>query len=529
MSLKFATIPPKRLALALTSAGSSFYVNNILSFDGQNNVTAADLGTQHYVCFRNDTGTRIEIMEIDPATIESSPITILRRGLSFYGDRTTEDTDLKLDWSANETIVQFGTDVPQIFQYLKEYIDSASIAGAVPASTTAAGILVEASQAETDARTATKVVSAVTYKLFTPLDKVRATKYHDYAADAGSTDAYAITVTPAPTAYATGQIFQFKANTVNTGACTLNVNSLGAKTIKKNYNVDLGDAEIKANQIVTVIYDGTNFQLLSPTPIRASVTTTYNSSDTWTKPANLDYIIVELWGGGGGGASAGSSGDPSGGGGGGYNTKLLLESQLGATETITIGAGGAGGAPVGNNGSDGGTTSFGSHLSAYGGGGGSAGGSGEAGGGGGGGTTSTGGTGSTTNGGNGGGLTGGTGGTATALPQGSSFDGAGGGGPNTSFSRGGNSYYGGAGGGGTASDIGGVGGNSVYGGGGGGGGGNNPAAGGTSVYGGNGGAGTNNATGVAGTAPAGGGGGGENGSGGGAGAAGRCKVTEFYK
>lgn len=93
-----------------------------------------------------------------------------------------------------------------------------------------------------------------------------------YAADAGSTDAYAITLSPAPSAYANGQIFAFKANTINTGACTLNVNSLGAKTIKKQYNVDLADGDIKANQLVSVIYDGTNFQMLSPVSNAASGT-----------------------------------------------------------------------------------------------------------------------------------------------------------------------------------------------------------------------------------------------------------------
>lgn len=85
-----------------------------------------------------------------------------------------------------------------------------------------------------------------------------------YAADAGANDTYAITMTPAPAAYVTGMIVNFKANTVNTGAATLNVNSLGAKTIKKWYNQDLADGDIAAGQFVSLIYDGTNFQLLSP-------------------------------------------------------------------------------------------------------------------------------------------------------------------------------------------------------------------------------------------------------------------------
>jgi hypothetical protein len=85
-----------------------------------------------------------------------------------------------------------------------------------------------------------------------------------YAADAGANDTYVITLTPAPTAYTTGMEIKFKANTINTGACTLNVNSLGAKDIRKNGTTVLTDGDIAAGQIVTVVYDGTQFQLQTP-------------------------------------------------------------------------------------------------------------------------------------------------------------------------------------------------------------------------------------------------------------------------
>ena len=87
----------------------------------------------------------------------------------------------------------------------------------------------------------------------------------DYAADAGSTDTYAVTLSPIPSAYFTGMRVFFKANTANTGAATSNVNSLGEKTIKKNKDEDLEDNDILAGQICTVVYDGTNFQLQNPT------------------------------------------------------------------------------------------------------------------------------------------------------------------------------------------------------------------------------------------------------------------------
>lgn len=92
-----------------------------------------------------------------------------------------------------------------------------------------------------------------------------------YFADVGSTDAYYI-VARGVTVLTTGQRFTFKAATSNTGAATLNVNSLGAKTIKKNKTATLADGDILGGQIVEVVYDSTTdtFMLLTPVANSAS-------------------------------------------------------------------------------------------------------------------------------------------------------------------------------------------------------------------------------------------------------------------
>ncbi len=83
-----------------------------------------------------------------------------------------------------------------------------------------------------------------------------------YIADTGAANAYvATTATPTLTALQTGFTISFKAANANTGSSTLNVNSLGAKTIYKNKNQTLQTGDILAGQMVTVKYDGTNFQL----------------------------------------------------------------------------------------------------------------------------------------------------------------------------------------------------------------------------------------------------------------------------
>lgn len=142
----------------------------------------------------------------------------------------------------------------------KKYADDLAIAGSPDASTTTKGIVEEATQAEVDAGTAAGGTSA---RLFQNPSTIRAKLYHDYAADAGSNDTYVITLTPAATAYTTGMVITFKANTVNTGACTVNVNGLGAKSLKMNSNLDPVDGYIKAGADVMAVYDGTNFQILS--------------------------------------------------------------------------------------------------------------------------------------------------------------------------------------------------------------------------------------------------------------------------
>lgn len=102
----------------------------------------------------------------------------------------------------------------------------------------------------------------------------------------------------------------------------------------------------------------------------------FTASGTWTKQTGLKAVIVEVVGGGGGGSTRGSAGKTTyagaGGGGGGYSRKLILETSLGATETVTVGAGGTASKTGSTNtdGGTGGTSSFGSHVSATGGGGG---------------------------------------------------------------------------------------------------------------------------------------------------------------
>ena len=85
-----------------------------------------------------------------------------------------------------------------------------------------------------------------------------------YLTSISGTNTIVGSVSPTPSAYAAGQRFSFIVGTTNTGAATLNVSSLGAKSIKKRMSggaVAIVAADLVANTDAEVFYDGTDFIL----------------------------------------------------------------------------------------------------------------------------------------------------------------------------------------------------------------------------------------------------------------------------
>lgn len=231
----------------------------------------------------------------------------------------------------------------------------------------------------------------------------------------GSANAYTLTYSVAPAAYYTGQAFSFTANFGCTGSATLNVNGLGAKTIKKDVSgtmTALSSGDIASGAKVKVSYDGTDFiwinwqgaavsvsaatdsaagivelattaetltgtdtaRATTPAGVAAAIAAaspnavvsvsiqTFTASGTWTKPAGLLFAVVEQQapgGGGGGGSNSGTGVSVAqSGSGGGYTKKLYMASDLSATETVTVGAPSTGGAAGNNAGTAGGNSTF---------------------------------------------------------------------------------------------------------------------------------------------------------------------------
>lgn len=94
-----------------------------------------------------------------------------------------------------------------------------------------------------------------------------------------------------PTAYVAGQTFRFVAPNTNSGAVTLNVNGLGAKAVTKFGLTALIAYDIQAGSVVTVVYDGTRFQLVTPV---TAVSQYMNTARILGRTTSFPGVVQEL-------------------------------------------------------------------------------------------------------------------------------------------------------------------------------------------------------------------------------------------
>ena len=117
-------------------------------------------------------------------------------------------------------------------------------------------------------------------------------------ASVAGTDTITASLSPALTAYANGQIFTLIPANTNTGAVTININGLGAKSITKNGSTALVAGDLVAGVTYSLQYDGTRFQRIAGSD--------YAKSDNYAKSgANSDITSLSALSSVNGGALAG--------------------------------------------------------------------------------------------------------------------------------------------------------------------------------------------------------------------------------
>ena len=190
--------------------------------------------------------------------------------------------------------------------------------------------------------------------------------------DTGIADAMVLAIPNCDYKYAKGQVIRIVPAFTNlTTTPTINVNTKGAKLIKRNPTSAAQASDIIAGEVINLVFDSTTdaFYLNNIVQTTPSVTLpTYQifntaASGMYTTPIGCTRILVE-----GGGAGGGSGGTPgangttgskaSAGGGAGAYFKHQINSPL-ATYLYTVGAGGTAG-PAGSSspGGNGGDTTF---------------------------------------------------------------------------------------------------------------------------------------------------------------------------
>lgn len=180
----------------------------------------------------------------------------------------------------------------------------------------------------------------------------------------GTGDAVTATLDPPLLAgLAAGMKFTLTWAAANTGPVTLAINGGAALPVVDAAGVDLDGGALQSGERSLIEYVSGSYRVLSAQGAGAASGPYYaqfTTSGTWNKPAGLPddaMVLVEAWGAGGGGSSLGNGG---GGGGGGYNRQWFRAGALPSSVSVTIGSGGA----VNGNG---GSTTFGSLLTAFGG------------------------------------------------------------------------------------------------------------------------------------------------------------------
>jgi hypothetical protein len=180
-----------------------------------------------------------------------------------YADTTARDTALWGDGVATLNYTNIKTTADGLFWRYNtttgqwETYDTGTVTP--NASTSQAGVSEQANSTELFNWTETGGTWAKLFATPDDLAKQAQSWTRLYLASTTGSDTYTGNLNPTLTAYTTGMLLPCKFTTTNTGACSVNINWLWAKSIKTLDGNDPQTGVIRANGVALLQYDWTNF------------------------------------------------------------------------------------------------------------------------------------------------------------------------------------------------------------------------------------------------------------------------------
>ena len=105
------------------------------------------------------------------------------------------------------------------------------------------------------------------------------------------TDTITASGTPTVAAYTSGAMYYFSPAATNTGAVTINIDSLGSKSITKEGTTALAAGDLTSGKMAVVVYDGTRFQLVTAGAASSTGNITFSGSTISSSVTNGSISI----------------------------------------------------------------------------------------------------------------------------------------------------------------------------------------------------------------------------------------------
>lgn len=101
-----------------------------------------------------------------------------------------------------------------------------------------------------------------------PVDNVSSfSASNNFFITTGTANSYLLDPSPSLLSYSAGDTFNVEFNVGNSGPSTINISNLGAKSLVIAPATALSSGNLITGVIYTIVYDGTNFQVLNPTTV----------------------------------------------------------------------------------------------------------------------------------------------------------------------------------------------------------------------------------------------------------------------